>query len=75
MTIEIISRSISTKVWGRAGIELVTPGSAIRASTGPVMTSYFMATKFLCEITLFEPHSVLKILIVQAKRKGSDKHG
>ena len=30
MTVEIISRSISTKVWGRAGIELATPGSAVR---------------------------------------------
>ena len=27
---EIISRSISTKVWDRAGIELTTPGSAVR---------------------------------------------
>ena len=30
MTIEIISRSISTKVWYRAGIELASPGSAVR---------------------------------------------
>ena len=30
MTVEIISRSISTKVWYRAGIELTTPGSAVR---------------------------------------------
>ena len=30
MTIEIISWSISTKVWYRAGIELATPGSAVR---------------------------------------------
>ena len=30
MTVEIISRSISTKVWDRAEIELVTPGSAVR---------------------------------------------
>ena len=30
MTVEIISRSISTKVWYRAGIELATPGSAVR---------------------------------------------
>ena len=30
MTAEIISRSISTKVWYRAGIELATPGSAVR---------------------------------------------
>ena len=30
MTVEIISGSISTKVWDRAGIELATPGSAVR---------------------------------------------
>ena len=29
MTVEIISWSISTKVWDRAGIELATPGSAV----------------------------------------------
>ena len=29
MTVEIISRSISTKVWDRAGIELATPGIAV----------------------------------------------
>ena len=30
MTLEIISRSISTKVWDWAEIELPTPGSAVR---------------------------------------------
>ena len=30
MTVEIISRSISTKVWDWTGIELATPGSAVR---------------------------------------------
>ena len=30
MTIDIISWSISTKVWDRARIKLVTPGSAVR---------------------------------------------
>ena len=30
MTVEIISLSISTKVWDRAGVELATPGSAVR---------------------------------------------
>ena len=29
MAVEIISWSISTKVWDRAGIELTTPGSAV----------------------------------------------
>ena len=28
--VEIISRSISTKVWDRAGIKLMTPGFAAR---------------------------------------------
>ena len=30
MTVEIISLSIATKVWYRAGIELAIPGSAVR---------------------------------------------
>ena len=30
MTVEIISQSIFTKVWDRAGIELATPGIAVR---------------------------------------------
>ena len=33
MTVEIISRSISTKVCDRAGIELATPGPAVRLAT------------------------------------------
>ena len=33
MIVEIILRSISTKVWNQAGIELETPGSAIRLAT------------------------------------------
>ena len=33
MTVEIISRSISTKVWDRAGMELATPGSAVRLTS------------------------------------------
>ena len=32
-TIEIISWSISTKVWDRAGIKLATPGSAVRLTS------------------------------------------
>ena len=30
MTVDIISRSISMKVWDRAAIKLGTPGSAVR---------------------------------------------
>ena len=33
MTVEIISRSISTKEWDRAGIKLTIPGSAVRHSS------------------------------------------
>ena len=33
MTVEIISWSISTKVWDRAGIKLATPGSAVRLTS------------------------------------------
>ena len=33
MTAEIISRSISTKVWDRAGIELAIPGSAVSCAS------------------------------------------
>ena len=33
MTVEIISWSISTKAWDRAGIELVTPGSTVQLAT------------------------------------------
>ena len=35
MTVEIISWSISTKVWDRAGIEYATPGTAVRHATLP----------------------------------------
>ena len=33
MTVEIISRSISRKVWDGAGMELATPGSAVRLAS------------------------------------------
>ena len=35
MTVEIISWLISTKVWDQAGVQLVTPGSAVRLVTEP----------------------------------------
>ena len=35
MTVEIISRSISAKVWVQAGVELATPGSAVRLALLP----------------------------------------
>ena len=41
MTVEIISWSISTKVWDRTGIKLATPGSAVRyASVARHVTDY-----------------------------------
>ena len=33
MTIEIISLSIFTKVWGQAGIQLGIPGSSVRCAS------------------------------------------
>ena len=33
MTVEIISQSISMKVWDQAGIKLSTPGSAVRLAS------------------------------------------
>ena len=33
MTVEVISWSISMKVWDRARIELTTPGSAVRLAS------------------------------------------
>ena len=33
MTVEIISWSISTKIWDRAGIKLATPGFAVRLTS------------------------------------------
>ena len=38
MTLEIISRSISTKVWNWAGIKLATPESAVLASVARQVT-------------------------------------
>ena len=41
MTVAIISLSITTKVWGQAGIELTTPVSAVRlASVARHITDY-----------------------------------
>ena len=46
MTVEIISWSISAKVWYRAGIELATPGSAVRhASVARHVTDQNKQTK------------------------------
>ena len=55
MTVEIISWSISTKVWDRAGIELATPGSAVSfasvtrhvtdCATRPGPTTYVLVEK------------------------------
>ena len=49
MVVEIILWSISTKVWDLAGIELATPGSAVRRATdcanGPGQTEVVTAMK------------------------------
>ena len=53
MTVEIISWSISTKVWYRAGIELATPGSAVRhASVARHYQNFaWICTIFCCHFT------------------------
>ena len=48
MTVEIISWSVSTKVWDRAGIELATPGSAVRhASIARLVTDCAIAARYI----------------------------
>ena len=50
MTVEIISWSISMKVWDRAAIELATPVSAVRlASVAKHVTN--CAMRYLCNLT------------------------
>ena len=46
--VEIISWSISMKVWDRAGIKLMTPGSAINLL--PIAWKCTKVTKILSEI-------------------------
>ena len=64
MTLEIISWSISTKVWDRTGIELATPGSAVRhASVARHVTD--CATRpgvFRVNLILFEPMILVRQL-------------
>ena len=40
MTFKIISQSISTEVWNRAGIELLNPGSAVGHATDCTMRAW-----------------------------------
>ena len=47
MTVEIISWSISTKVWDRAEIELATPGSAVSFASVTRHVTRFVQNKFL----------------------------
>ena len=61
MTIEIISSSISTKVWVRAGIKLATPESAARLASvarhvnyGAMWPSYFEYGPVVQEMTFFK---------------------
>ena len=53
MTVEIISWSISTKVWDRAGIELTTPGSAVSFAsvTRHVTACATRPSKHMCKLT------------------------
>ena len=56
MTVEIISWSISRKVWDRAGIELATPGSAVRHAFVMLCLNILIFThlipKILCKMVL-----------------------
>ena len=72
MTVEIISWSISTKVWDRTVIELVTPGSAVRhasvarhvtdCTTWPGIKQSCMKYIFLHRTHLFEKkYQVLRV--------------
>ena len=61
MTVEIISWSISTKVWDRAGIELATPGSAVRlASVARHVTD--CATR-PGRLHLWQPHTIYSLQV------------
>ena len=62
MTVEIISWSISTKVWDRAGIELATPGIAVRhASVARHVTD--CATRTVGEHTIIRKHGSIQICL------------
>ena len=55
MTVEIISWSISTKVWDRAGIELSTPVSTVRlASVARHLTDSVTRPVPLCSLVIFQ---------------------
>ena len=54
MTVEVIARSISTKVLDRAGIEFATPGSAVRlASVARKVTDCATQAGNLCSLSGF----------------------
>ena len=48
MTLEIISRSISMKIWDRAEIELLTPGPAVELTTDCAMGPGELAYQDIC---------------------------
>ena len=64
MAVEIISRSISTKVWDLAGIELATPESAVRhvtdCTTRSGLKGFYFVLNFAC---LMWKKSVLEYVI------------
>ena len=66
MSVEIISRSISTKVWNRAGMELATPGSAVRlASVARHVTD--CATRPGKIWTLFDTDGILERIFLKSQ--------
>ena len=52
MTVEIIPRSISTIVWDWAGIELATPGSAVRLASVARHVKEFCVCSLFCYTVL-----------------------
>ena len=79
MTVEIISWSISTKVWDQAQIELVTPGSAVRyASLVRQITHCTMGrgmTLFTCQCMhwIEKPLNIVDFLEKTLKNKSALK--
>ena len=75
MTVEIISWSISTKVWDRTGIELATPGSAVRhASVARHVTNCATQPGFFCiHLTTYQTRKLTPMLYIMSWRGWRNK--
>ena len=70
MTVEIISLSVSTKVWDRAGIEHATPGSADRLASLNQIKAQLFCTDFCLHLHGYRNSKILvlfKVLSVIAR--------